>query len=130
MKDGLFNSPPLHDYPWAASYLLRQMSNLTNTGVELFSWWTFSDLFEEQGFQSQEFDTYTGWGLMSRSGIAKPTYRVFQLMHNSGDMRREISIGGRADDFGSLGNVFLVLPFSFFFFFFLHFHFSSLGRSR
>jgi xylan 1,4-beta-xylosidase len=57
--------------------------------VPFVSWWTFSDIFEEEGMPPQEFDkpTWTGWGLLSASGIPKPVYRAFQLLHQAGDAR-------------------------------------------
>lgn len=63
-NDGLFGDPPLHDYPFAASYIVKVMAELDGA-LPLLSWWTFTDVFEEQGFPNQEFDkpTATGWGL-------------------------------------------------------------------
>jgi xylan 1,4-beta-xylosidase len=63
-NDGLFNDPPLHDDPFAAAAILKTLSDLDGK-LPLLSWWTFSDVFEEQGMPSQEFDkpNFTGWGM-------------------------------------------------------------------
>jgi xylan 1,4-beta-xylosidase len=87
-NDGLFGNPAFHDMPFAASWMVKTMASLDGV-VPFMSWWTFSDIFEEDGMPSQEFDkpTWTGWGLLSASGIPKPVYRAFQLLHAAGDER-------------------------------------------
>jgi xylan 1,4-beta-xylosidase len=51
--------------------------------VEGYSYWTFSDIFEENYFPSVPF--HGGFGLLNIHGIAKPAYRAFQLLHELGD---------------------------------------------
>jgi xylan 1,4-beta-xylosidase len=50
--------------------------------VQGYSYWTFSDIFEENYFPSVPF--HGGFGLQSIHGIAKPAYRAFQLLHELG----------------------------------------------
>jgi xylan 1,4-beta-xylosidase len=50
--------------------------------VDAYAFWTFSDLFEERGFPSHAF--HGGFGLLTLEGIAKPSYRAFQLLHRLG----------------------------------------------
>jgi len=50
--------------------------------VESYSFWTFSDIFEESYFSSMPF--HGGFGLLNLHGIPKPTYRAFELLHNIG----------------------------------------------
>jgi xylan 1,4-beta-xylosidase len=50
--------------------------------VEGYSFWTFSDIFEENYFPSVPF--HGGFGLLNLHGIAKPTYRAFELLHHLG----------------------------------------------
>lgn len=50
--------------------------------VEAYSFWTFSDIFEENYFPSVPF--HGGFGLLNLHGIPKPTYRAFQLLHHLG----------------------------------------------
>jgi xylan 1,4-beta-xylosidase len=49
------------------------------------SYWTFSDVFEEQGVVKQPF--YGGYGLVAAGGIPKPAYRAFRLLHQLGGER-------------------------------------------
>lgn len=51
--------------------------------VKGYSYWTFSDIFEENYFSSISF--HGGFGLLNIYGIPKPAYRAYQLLHNLGD---------------------------------------------
>ncbi len=51
--------------------------------VEGYSYWTFSDIFEENYFSSIPF--HGGFGLMNIYGIPKPAYRAYQLLHRLGN---------------------------------------------
>ncbi|MGH9220654.1 MAG: GH39 family glycosyl hydrolase, partial [Vicinamibacterales bacterium] len=61
--------------------------------VEAYSFWTFSDIFEENYFPSMPF--HGGFGLLTIHGIAKPTYRVFELLHRLG--RERLLVDGLHD---------------------------------
>lgn len=50
--------------------------------VQGYSYWTFSDIFEENYFPSVPF--HGGFGLMNLHGIAKPAYRAFEMLHQLG----------------------------------------------
>jgi xylan 1,4-beta-xylosidase len=50
--------------------------------VEGYSFWTFSDIFEETYFPSRPF--HGGFGLLTLHGIPKPTYRAFELLRQLG----------------------------------------------
>ena len=72
---------PFHDEPFAASfatYIAMSVQSL----VEGYSYWTFSDIFEENYFPSVPF--HGGFGLLNLHGIAKPVYRAFELLHHIG----------------------------------------------
>jgi len=49
------------------------------------SYWTFSDVFEEQGVVKEPF--YGGFGLLAEDGIPKPAFAAFELLHNLGEER-------------------------------------------
>jgi xylan 1,4-beta-xylosidase len=53
--------------------------------VQLMSYWTFSDVFEEQGVVKTPF--YGGYGLIAEDGIPKPAFNVFAMLHELGDAR-------------------------------------------
>jgi xylan 1,4-beta-xylosidase len=60
---------------------IRQCDGL----VDMMSFWTFSDVFEENGPKEEPFDG--GFGLIAMGGIKKASYVAFQLLHNLGTQR-------------------------------------------
>ncbi len=66
--------------PWMAG-TIAECDGLT----EMMSYWTFTDIFEEQGVVKQPF--YGGFGLIATGGIPKPAYNTFKLLHELGDER-------------------------------------------
>jgi xylan 1,4-beta-xylosidase len=66
--------------PWLAD-TIRQCDGL----VDSMSYWTFSDVFEEQGVVQTPF--YGGYGLIAAGGIPKPAYNAFKLLHRLGNQR-------------------------------------------
>ncbi len=53
--------------------------------VDMMSFWTFSDVFEENGPPKEPFDG--SFGLVALGGIKKPSYVAFSLLHKLGDQR-------------------------------------------
>ena len=69
--------------PWLAD-TLRQCDGLT----EMMSYWTFSDVFEEQGVVRTPL--YGGFGLIAAGDILKPAFNAFKLLHELGDERIDL----------------------------------------
>ena len=78
------NTPPVTDStymgPWMAG-TIAQCDGL----VDVMSYWSFSDVFEEQGVVKTPF--YGGFGLLAANGLPKPAYNAFKLLHELGDQR-------------------------------------------
>jgi xylan 1,4-beta-xylosidase len=78
------NEPEITDAlmmgPWLAD-TVRQCDGL----VDMMSYWTFSDVFEEQGVSREPF--YGGFGAIAAGGLPKPVYNAFGLLHRLGDER-------------------------------------------
>jgi xylan 1,4-beta-xylosidase len=66
--------------PWLAD-TIRQCDGL----VSVMSYWTFSDVFEEQGVVKTPF--YGGFGLIATDDIPKAAYNAFKLLHKLGNQR-------------------------------------------
>ncbi|HLJ42186.1 MAG TPA: hypothetical protein VKT50_11925 [Candidatus Acidoferrales bacterium] len=66
--------------PWLAD-TIRQCDGL----VKMLSYWTFSDVFDEQGVIKKPF--YGGFGLVAEGGVPKPSYNAFRLLHMLGTQR-------------------------------------------
>ena len=75
---------PRHDEPYAAAFVAKTALEASDL-VQGYSFWTFSDIFEENYFPSVPF--HGGFGLLNLHGIAKPTYRAFELLHRLGTER-------------------------------------------
>src|SRR5712671_941796 len=70
--------------PWMAE-TVRQCDGL----VDMMSYWTLSDVFEEQGVVKTPF--YGGFGLIAAQGIPKPAFNAFKLLHQLGEERIELN---------------------------------------
>ena len=68
--------------PWMAS-TIGQCDGLT----QMMSYWSVSDVFDEQGVVKQPF--YGGFGLIAAGGIPKPAFYAFEILHYLGDQRLE-----------------------------------------
>jgi xylan 1,4-beta-xylosidase len=66
--------------PWLAD-TIRQCDG----SVDAMSYWTFSDVFEEQGVVKTPF--YGGFGLIAAGGVPKPAFNAFRLLHQLGEER-------------------------------------------
>lgn len=88
-----WNSSPsprdrFHDTSYCASFIAKNI--IDNLGLtDIYSFWTFSDIFEECGFSSVPF--HGGFGLLNIHGIPKPSYRAFQLLNGLKGERLEAS---------------------------------------
>ncbi len=84
---------PLHDTNQNAAYLALQLSRLGDMN-ESYSYWTFGDVFEEQGVPYTPF--HGGFGLVANGVIPKPTFWTFRFfkelqgrgrcIHRSGEL--------------------------------------------
>ncbi|HLI18113.1 MAG TPA: glycosyl hydrolase family 39 [Rhodanobacteraceae bacterium] len=66
--------------PWLANTIRECAGNVT-----MMSYWTFSDVFEEQGVPTTPF--YGGFGLIAERRIDKPAFNAFAMLHRLGDVR-------------------------------------------
>jgi xylan 1,4-beta-xylosidase len=73
---------PLHDESFAAAFA-ADIALSVDPLVAGYSFWTFTDIFEENYFPSVPF--HGGFGLLNLHGIPKPVYRAFELLHGLGD---------------------------------------------
>ena len=72
----------MHDDPYAAAFIVKTILE-ANGLVQGYSYWTFSDIFEENYFPSVPFQG--GFGLLNIHGIAKPAYRAFPIATRTGN---------------------------------------------
>ncbi|MCU1240526.1 MAG: Beta-xylosidase [Candidatus Acidoferrum typicum] len=82
------NQPQVTDSAYMGPFLantIRECDGLT----EMMSYWTFSDVFEEQGVVKTPF--YGGFGILAERSIPKPAFNDFTLLHRLGDARLDVS---------------------------------------
>lgn len=71
-----------HDYLQAATFIVKV--NLDCIGLaQSLSYWTFTDIFEEQGAGDSIF--YGGFGLVNFQGIVKPSFHAYRMLNLLGD---------------------------------------------
>src|SRR5215475_1087063 len=82
------NEPEITDRVFMAPWLadtIRQCDGL----VDVLSYWTFSDVFEEQGVVKTPF--YGGFGIIAAGGLPKPAFNAFKILHYLGDRRLQVN---------------------------------------
>ncbi|ANB58769.1 beta-xylosidase [Anoxybacillus sp. B7M1] len=73
---------PIHDTALNAAYIARILSE-GGDYVDSFSYWTFSDVFEEMDVPKAVF--HGGFGLVALHSIPKPTFHVFTFFNALGE---------------------------------------------
>jgi xylan 1,4-beta-xylosidase len=72
---------PIHDAYFSAPYILEQLKR-TENGIASMSYWTFTDIFEENGPAMRPF--HGGFGLLNLQGIKKPAYFAYRFLAELG----------------------------------------------
>jgi xylan 1,4-beta-xylosidase len=78
------NEPDVTDTTYMGPWLANNI-RLCDGLTESMSYWSFSDVFEEQGVVRTPF--YGGFGLVAADGIPKPSLNAFAMLHRLGDRR-------------------------------------------
>ncbi|HEY6293177.1 MAG TPA: glycosyl hydrolase [Terriglobia bacterium] len=82
------NEVPVTDSPYMGPWLAYTISRCAGL-VDILSYWSFSDVFEEQGVVKRPF--YGGFGLIAAGNIPKASFNAFKLLHELGDRRLPVS---------------------------------------
>jgi xylan 1,4-beta-xylosidase len=82
------NDPQITDSTYMGPWLAETIDQCDGL-AEIMSYWTFSDVFEEQGVVKTPF--YGGFGLIAADDIPKPAFNALALLHKLGDQR--ITVG-------------------------------------
>lgn len=72
---------PVHDTTFQAAYIARILSE-AGEYADSYSYWTFSDVFEEYDVPRSEF--HGGFGLVAFNSIKKPVFYTFEFFANAG----------------------------------------------
>jgi xylan 1,4-beta-xylosidase len=87
IKDSKFPDTPLYLTEWCSqnpafiAYTIKNTVGLT----DIMSYWTFSNVFEEQGVPKGFLNN--AFGLLGTRGVPRPSYYTFTLLHKLGDIQ-------------------------------------------
>ncbi|MFT3827630.1 MAG: glycoside hydrolase [Chitinophagaceae bacterium] len=73
---------PIHDSYHEAPYILDKLKRTGNV-TQSMSYWTFTDIFEENGPRTTPF--HGGFGLLNYQSIRKPAFYAYQFLHRLGN---------------------------------------------
>lgn len=93
---GLFDPWMLYS-SYAAAFLYHNLPLLYGV-ADVFSYWAFTDIFEEDGMHSAPFDGFN-YGIQTQHGIKKPIYRAFQMLKDCGSRRVTVSSNASKESF-------------------------------
>src|ERR1022692_4231838 len=79
---------------WARGWRITS-GNATGLTTAM-SYWSFSDVFEEQGVVKRPF--YGGYGLIAEDDIPKAAFNAFRLLHMLGEERIPVKFFFQAED--------------------------------
>jgi xylan 1,4-beta-xylosidase len=82
------NETQVTDTAYMGPYLANTIRECDGL-AEVMSYWTVSDVFEEQGVVKTPF--YGGFGLLAERDIPKPAFNDFALLHRLGDTRLDVA---------------------------------------
>jgi len=72
---------PVHDAYISAAYILSRLKG-SEGHAQSMSYWTFTDIFEENGPVPSPF--HGGFGLINFQGLRKPSFYAYQFLHRLG----------------------------------------------
>jgi xylan 1,4-beta-xylosidase len=78
------NQPMVTDSAFMGPWLANNIAECDGL-ASMLSYWTFSDVFDEQGVVQKPF--YGGYGIVAERGIPKAAFRAFELLHQLGNQR-------------------------------------------
>lgn len=73
---------PIHDTYHEAAYILEKIKK-TGDAANSMSYWTFTDIFEENGPRATPF--HGGFGLINYEDINKPAFYTYQFLNKLGE---------------------------------------------
>src|SRR5258705_6513845 len=79
---------PVHDSYISAPYILTKLKGIEGR-ADSMSYWTFTDIFEENGVVPSPF--HGGFGLLNFQGLRKPAFYAYQFLNKLGETELQSS---------------------------------------
>ena len=89
---------PVHDAYISAAYIVSRLKR-SEGHADSMSYWTFTDIFEENGPVPSPF--HGGFGLINFQGLRKPSFYAYQFLNRLGN---EELVSGDSDSWATRGN--------------------------
>ena len=78
--------------PVPRRYTISTVAALAGAGEpQALSYWAISDVFEESFFPVHNESFHGMFGMVNLHGVPKPTYRAYQILHETGDTRLAVA---------------------------------------
>ena len=68
---------PYHDTADTAAYIVSSIASVRHLNLTTYSYWTFSDVFEEGGVPGKSTPFHGGFGMINLWDMPKPSMRAF-----------------------------------------------------
>jgi xylan 1,4-beta-xylosidase len=93
IKDSKFPDMPLYLTEWSSQNpaFIAHTIKTTIGLADMMSFWTFSNVFEEQGVPKGFLNN--SYGLLGMRGVPRPSYYAFTLLHKLGDVQLDSDEG-------------------------------------
>jgi len=85
-----FPMDPLKETALEAAFIVKTMAEVSQE-ADAFAFWCLSDIYNQCGFQSQEFQG--NYGMLSLHGLRKPAWFAHQCLERLGNARIEVTGG-------------------------------------
>ena len=85
---------PYHDTTDTAAYIVSSVASVRSLGLVAYSYWTFSDVFEEGGIPGKNTPFHGGFGMINLYDVPKPSMRAFQLLNMLSDAEATATLSG------------------------------------
>ena len=88
---------PYHDTTDTAAWIIASVASLRKEGLKAYSYWTFSDVFEEGGIPGQNTPFHGGFGMINLWGVPKPSMRAFEMLNLLGETEAEVTMSSTVE---------------------------------
>lgn len=85
-----FPTDPLKETPLEAAFIVKTMAEVSHE-ADIFAFWCLSDIYNQCGFQSSEFQGH--YGMLSLHGLRKQSWFAHQLLERLGSERIAVEGG-------------------------------------
>ncbi len=83
---------PYHDTTDTAAYIISTVASVRHLNLTTYSYWTFSDVFEEGGIPGKNTPFHGGFGMINLWDMPKPSMWAFNMLNMLSDTEVAVSL--------------------------------------